>query len=72
MSIVASEEMSELPTYVSQCCAVYIPEVGYLLAVGLWRENLSEEEVKIDHLEFRVSFDYDIKPKKYIIQLSMQ
>lgn len=54
MSIVASEELDDLPTYVQQCCAVYIPEVGYLLAVSLWRPGLTDDDLRIENIDFRV------------------
>jgi len=54
MAMVAAEEMKNLPEYAPQCCVVYMPEVGYLLGITLWRENLTTEEMQIEGLEFRV------------------
>ncbi|ODN03477.1 MutS protein 5, partial [Orchesella cincta] len=53
MSIVASEEITELPPFVNQCCVVYIPEVGYLLAISFWKEDLQQENLELPNLEFR-------------------
>jgi hypothetical protein len=57
MSMVASEEMVSLPAYVQQCSVVYIPEVGYLLSIMLWNENLSKEDLQIAGLEYKVKIN---------------
>lgn len=56
MSLVATEEMDELPEEVKQCSVVYIPEVGYLLSVVFWKENLTDAELEAlgPSLEFKV------------------
>jgi len=56
MELVSREEMNCLPTYAKQCCVLYIPEVGYLLAVTLWRPDLSPEELILPGLEFKVQY----------------
>lgn len=52
LALVAREELNSLPGYVSRCQVVYIPEVGYLLSIGLWRENLTEDDLQIDNFDF--------------------
>jgi hypothetical protein len=54
MNLVAREEMVSLPEFVHKCCVVYIPEVGYLVAVTLWRDGLTLEEIELEGLEFKV------------------
>jgi DNA mismatch repair protein MSH5 len=56
MSMVAAEEMTTLPEFVQQCSVVYIPEVGYLLALSLWEENLGFEDLQLEGLEYKVSY----------------
>lgn len=67
MSMIAAEEMGSLPDFVNQCSVVYIPEVGYLLSVTLWGENLQPEDLEIPGLEYKVRtlFIYRIENLAY-------
>jgi len=53
--MIAAEEMDSLPPFAEQCCIVYIPEVGYLLAIKLWGSNLTDEDMILEGLEYKVS-----------------
>jgi len=55
MSMVAAEEMNSLPDFVQQCSVVYIPEVGYLLAISVWEEDLNMEDLELEGLDYKVS-----------------
>lgn len=54
LSDVADEELRDLPPYATRCSSIYIPEVGYLLGVTLWRNDLTDEDLVIPNLDFRV------------------
>lgn len=53
MALVAREEMDSLPGYIQRCSVVYIPEVGYLLDILLWRADLTIDEMEIEGFEFK-------------------
>ncbi|PSN55908.1 hypothetical protein C0J52_00468 [Blattella germanica] len=52
MTSVAHQELNNLPSFVNECSLVYIPEIGYLLAIFAWKENMSVEEWDIPGIEF--------------------
>lgn len=54
LSNVAQLELADLPPMIEQCTVNYVPEVGYMLAVPLWDENLNEEDVQIPNLQLLV------------------
>lgn len=54
MELVGNEEITNLPGFIRRCTVVYFPEVGYLLAVDKWRENLTREDIDIDGLDYKV------------------
>lgn len=41
---VAQEEVEDLPDNMDQCTMVYVPQIGYLLAVQPWRDDLEQVE----------------------------
>ncbi|CAH0391716.1 unnamed protein product [Bemisia tabaci] len=53
MAEVAREELRNLPEYIQTCSILYIPEIGYLLCIPFWKEELSEEDFYIPGLEHK-------------------
>ena len=54
MTEIAAEEILNLPEYIQQCSIIYLPEVGFRLAVISSEE---EEERDLDGYEFQVRID---------------
>ncbi|XP_069675705.1 mutS protein homolog 5-like isoform X2 [Periplaneta americana] len=52
MSKVAQEELNHLPSYIRECNVVYIPEIGYLLALPAWKDNMIDEDWIVPNLDF--------------------
>ncbi|KAF4524171.1 hypothetical protein B566_EDAN010627 [Ephemera danica] len=52
LSAVAQQELAALPPCITQCSVVYIPEIGYLLGVPMWLENMKEDEFQLPGLDF--------------------
>ncbi|XP_049816489.1 mutS protein homolog 5-like [Schistocerca nitens] len=57
MTTMAQEELDDLPDYVKECSVIYIPEIGYLLAIPVWKEEINDDEIKIPGLEFMFQVD---------------
>ncbi|CAG7833064.1 unnamed protein product [Allacma fusca] len=55
MTKVAEQEIHLLPAYIVQCSVVYVPEIGYLLAVNYWKELLTPDELQLPGLEYKFS-----------------
>jgi hypothetical protein len=55
MGIVARMELEDLPEFIQTCSMVFMPEVGYLLAVPAWRPNLTETDLILPNTELKVS-----------------
>ncbi len=60
MSSLAKTELGTLPPHVQECSVVYIPEIGYLLAIPEWKTNVSEDEALIPGLDLMVIIFYFI------------
>jgi DNA mismatch repair protein MSH5 len=54
LTSVAQLELDDLPDVIGQCTVNYVPEMGYMLAVPLWDDNLSEADVQIPNLQLLV------------------
>ncbi|XP_077300745.1 mutS protein homolog 5-like [Arctopsyche grandis] len=52
MSTTAKFELERLPEYVGECTMVYLPNLGYLLGVKAWSDNLNDQEKSIPNLKF--------------------
>ena len=52
MTEIAREEIYNLPEYVQQCCIVYLPEVGFRLAVIFSGEN---DDLDLEGYEYQVT-----------------
>ncbi|KAI5733719.1 hypothetical protein M8J76_015104 [Diaphorina citri] len=52
-SQVAQKEIESLPPYIESCRIIYVPEIGYLLTIKQWKENLTQEELYFPGLEFK-------------------
>jgi hypothetical protein len=59
LTSVAQLELEDLPDAICQCIANYVPEMGYMLAVPLWADNLSEADVQIPNLQLLLIFALD-------------
>jgi hypothetical protein len=51
---VAQLELKDLPDVIGQCTVNYVLEMGYMLAVPLWADNLSEADEQIPNLQLLV------------------
>lgn len=56
MSATARVELARLPPHVRECSMLYMPHLGYLLAVRLWADNLSAEDKELPDMKFMVSW----------------
>jgi hypothetical protein len=54
ISSVAQQELKDLPPYIKECAIVYIPEIGYLLSLPLWKQPMSDEDWNVPGIEFLV------------------
>ena len=61
MEGIAAKELEDLPEIIETCSMVYMPEIGYLLAIPAWRTNLSEEDMALPNCEFKVRSSVNIK-----------
>lgn len=54
---IAVEEIENLPDFMTQCVMVYVPQIGYLLAVQPWNENWQKDvaENEFPNLQFMFS-----------------
>lgn len=53
-SQVAQKEIENLPSYIESCRIIYVPEIGYLLTVKQWQDNLTQDEIAFPGFEFKV------------------
>lgn len=58
MEEIAAKELMKLPEEIQSCTIVYLPEIGYLLAIPVWKENLTTEDLKIPNITFKVGHLY--------------
>lgn len=56
MSSTAKFELKKLPDFIDECTMVYLPNLGYLLGIKAWKENLTKHEKSLPNLKFMVSF----------------
>ncbi|KAG8236390.1 hypothetical protein J437_LFUL014911 [Ladona fulva] len=57
MSKVAEEELENLPPEVKECSLMYLPEIGYILCLPMWKDNMEDCDFDIPGLEFKASKD---------------
>jgi hypothetical protein len=60
LTSVAQLELDDLPDMIGQCTVNYVPEMGYMLAVPLWADNLDEADVQLPNLQLLVIFAFYI------------
>ncbi|XP_046389067.1 mutS protein homolog 5-like isoform X2 [Ischnura elegans] len=53
MSKVAEQELESLPPEVTECSLMYLPEIGYILCLPMWKENMEDTDFNIPGLEFK-------------------
>lgn len=56
-------ELQDLPDYVEECSALYLPEIGFLVSIPVWKEHLTMEEMHIPGFKFKVIclvIDFDL------------
>ncbi|XP_071454874.1 mutS protein homolog 5-like [Hetaerina americana] len=53
MSKVAEQELLSLPPEVEECSLMYLPEIGYILCLPMWKENMDDADFNIPGLEFK-------------------
>ena len=49
---VANEEVKDLPPPMEECTVSYMPQIGYILGVSKWKNNLLEAEMIVQGLQF--------------------
>lgn len=49
---IAQKEILDLPDFMTECTMIYAPQIGYLLAVQPWQEDLDEDDLWVQDLEF--------------------
>lgn len=69
MANIAKQELDQLPDYIQSCSLVYIPEIGFLLAIKFWKPDLTDEELlQLENVTYKVSLllnsIYSISNKK--------
>lgn len=47
-------ELQDLPDHIEECSVSFLPEIGFLLCVPMWKENLTEKEMDISGYKFKV------------------
>ncbi|XP_063241372.1 mutS protein homolog 5-like [Bacillus rossius redtenbacheri] len=52
LSRMAEMELEDLPAYIQTCSTIYVPEIGFLIAVPFWAPNLQDTDLQIPGLEF--------------------
>ncbi|XP_065207339.1 mutS protein homolog 5-like [Planococcus citri] len=53
MEEIAARELLRLPDHIESCTIIYLPEIGYLLAVPAWRDNLTPEDLQLPNSNFK-------------------
>nr|CAD7445575.1 unnamed protein product [Timema bartmani] len=48
---VADLELKDLPLYIQACSMIYIPEIGFLVALPFWKDCMQTEDFQIQSLE---------------------
>lgn len=54
MEEVATVELANLPENIKSCMLVYLPEMGYLLGIPLADNNLTEGNLAIPDVDYKV------------------
>jgi hypothetical protein len=54
LSSVAHQELADLPPMIMSCTVNYVPEMGYMLAVPLWADDLGEDDVQLHNVQLLV------------------
>lgn len=47
-------ELARLPAHVQECSMLYLPHLGYLLAVRAWRQDLAPTHKDLPNMKFMV------------------
>ncbi len=43
----AQEEIGDLPSYIKECSMVYVPQIGYMLSIKPWADDLKVRNIHI-------------------------
>lgn len=54
MSETAKVELDRLPSFIEECSMLYMPHLGYLLAVKAWADNLTPSQKELPDMKFMV------------------
>lgn len=57
MEEIAEKVLLQTPE-IHSCSLIYFPEIGYLLAVPITKENVTEEDLRIPNMSFKVSLKF--------------
>lgn len=49
-------ELKDLPDFIPECSITFLPEIGFLLSIPAWKSNLSENEMNLPGLKFKVQY----------------
>ncbi|OWR53444.1 hypothetical protein KGM_210623 [Danaus plexippus plexippus] len=52
MTETAKVELERLPSYIEECTMMYMPHLGYLLGVRVWRDDLAPGDKELRHMRF--------------------
>lgn len=58
MTETAKVELERLPSYIEECTMMYMPHLGYLLGVRVWRDDLAPGDKELRHMRFMVRTEH--------------
>ncbi|KAE8753179.1 hypothetical protein FOCC_FOCC000102 [Frankliniella occidentalis] len=56
-------ELQDLPDYIEECAVLFLPEIGFLVTVPMWKDDLTKEEMHIPGFKFKFIADGKIHYK---------
>lgn len=48
-------ELQDLPDYVQECSVMFMPEIGFLLSISTWKNDLTVDEMHLPGFKFKVT-----------------
>lgn len=64
LNAAANFVLKQLPHYVTECCVVYVPEMGHLIVVKLQEPQVEDDELKELGFQFMVRPIFSVKKVK--------
>ncbi|KAK3927533.1 MutS protein-like protein 5 [Frankliniella fusca] len=50
-------ELQDLPDYIEECSVLFLPEIGFLVSIPMWKDYLTKEEMQIPGFKFKFIAD---------------